>query len=74
MAPPASPLQRVELLGTVQVLHDHLTVSLCQTVFQQTHTTEREWQWSGLAQRPHQLRSIFRTLPDLALALLGHAL
>ena len=42
MATPAAPQQRVELLGTVQVLHEHLTTSLCQTVFQQTRTTERE--------------------------------
>ena len=38
--------QRIELLGTVELLHDHLTTSLCQTVFQQTRTTERERQWS----------------------------
>jgi hypothetical protein len=42
MAPPASPEQRVALVGTVQVLHEHLTTSLCQTVFHQTRTTERE--------------------------------
>ena len=40
--------QRIELLGTVELLHDHLTTSLCQTVFQQTRTTERERQWSLL--------------------------
>src|SRR5437870_550881 len=45
MAPLASPEQRVALLGTVQVLHEHLTTSLCQTVFQQTRTTERERRW-----------------------------
>ena len=28
--------QRVDLLGTVQVLHEYLTVSMCQTVFVQT--------------------------------------
>ena len=38
--------QRIELLGTIELLHDHLTTSLCQTVFQQTRTTERERQWS----------------------------
>ena len=38
--------QRIELLGTVELLHDHLTTSLCQTVFPQTRTTERERQWS----------------------------
>jgi hypothetical protein len=42
MASLASPETRVELLGTVQVLHDHLTASLCRTVFQQRRTTERE--------------------------------
>jgi hypothetical protein len=46
MAPPASPEQRVDLLGTVQVLHAHLTTSLGQTVLQQTRTTERERRWS----------------------------
>jgi Transposase DDE domain len=46
MAPAASSAPRIELLGTVQLLHDHLTTSLCQTVFQQTRTTERERQWS----------------------------
>jgi len=46
MAPSASPEQRVDLLGTVQVLHEYLTTSLCQTVFQQTRTTERERRWS----------------------------
>lgn len=38
--------QRIELLGTVELLHDHLTASLCQTVFHQTRTTDRERQWS----------------------------
>jgi hypothetical protein len=38
--------QRIELLDTVELLHDYLTKSLCQTVFQQTRTTERERQWS----------------------------
>ena len=34
--------QRIELLGIADLLHDHLTTSLCQTVFQQTRSTERE--------------------------------
>jgi hypothetical protein len=37
---------RIELLGTVELLHEHLTKSLCQSVFQQTRHTERERQWS----------------------------
>ena len=36
---------RVGLLGTVQVLHEHLTASVCQTVFEQTRTTERARKW-----------------------------
>lgn len=46
MVTSASSQHRIELLGTVELLHDHLTESLCQTVFQQTRTTERERQWS----------------------------
>lgn len=38
--------QRVDLLGTVQVLHEHLTASVCQTVFEQTRTTERARKWT----------------------------
>ena len=57
--------QRIELLGTVELLHDHLTTSLCQTVFQQSRTTERQRQgslealasfWSEVIWRaPHSL-------------------
>jgi hypothetical protein len=32
--------------GTVQVLHKHLTASVCQTVFEQTRTTERARKWT----------------------------
>jgi hypothetical protein len=42
MASLAAPEQRVDLVGTVQVLHEHLTTSLCQTVLHQTCITERE--------------------------------
>src|SRR4029450_824860 len=38
--------QRVDLLSTVQVLHEHLTASVCQTVFEQTRTTERARKWT----------------------------
>ena len=38
--------QRVDLLGTVQVLHEHLTASMCQTVFEQTRTTARARTWT----------------------------
>ena len=46
MASPAPQETRIELLGTVQRLHEPLTTSLCQTVLQQTRLTERERQWS----------------------------
>jgi hypothetical protein len=42
LKPQATP---VELLGTVQVLHDHLSASLGRTVLQQTRPTERERPW-----------------------------
>jgi hypothetical protein len=54
MATSAASEQRIELLGTVELLHEHLTTSLCQTVFQQTRTTERERQW-----RLHALASFW---------------
>jgi len=38
--------QRLDLLGTVALLQDHLTTSLCQTVLQQTRPPARERQWS----------------------------
>src|SRR5215510_11306121 len=38
--------QRVGLLGTVQVLHEYLTASVCQTVFEQTRTNERARKWT----------------------------
>src|SRR5215831_13010648 len=102
MAPSVSPEQRVDRLGTVQVLPEDRTTSLGQTGLQQTRTTERErrgsvaalasfWtevilacpavldpghggrrnrQGGGRASCPSDPRSLCRTLPDLALALL----
>ena len=45
MATPGTQEQRIDLFGTVQVLHEYLTASLYQTVFQQTRTTVRERPW-----------------------------
>src|ERR671923_233635 len=59
----------VELLGTVQVLHDHLTASLCQTVFQQTRTTERERQWTLAALAEFWTAAILRAPHSLTQAL-----
>lgn len=61
--------QRIELLGTVQLLHDHLTTSLCQTVFQQTRTTERKRQWSLAALASFWTAVILRAPPSLTQAL-----
>jgi len=69
MAPPASPEHRVELLGTVQVLHAHLTTSLCQTGFQQIRTTERERRWSLAALASFWTEVILRAPPSLPQAL-----
>jgi hypothetical protein len=59
----------VELLGTVQVLHAHLTASLCRTVFQQTRTTERERPWTLVALAEFWLAVILRAPPSLTQAL-----
>jgi hypothetical protein len=69
MATSAASEQRIELLGTVQLLHDHLTTSLCQTVFQQTRTTERERQWSLEALASFWTEVILRAPQSLTQAL-----
>jgi hypothetical protein len=69
MATPALQETRVELLDTVQVLHDHLTASLGQTVFQQTRTTERERHWTLHALAEFWTAVILRAPPSLTQAL-----
>jgi len=69
MAPPASPEQRVDLLGTVQGLHEHLSTSLCQPVFQQTRTTERERRWSLAALASFWTEVILRAPQSLTQAI-----
>ena len=66
--------QRIELLGTVELLHDHLTTSLCQTVFQQTRTTERERPWSLEALVSFWTEGILRAPQSLTQALQEAAL
>jgi hypothetical protein len=46
MATPGIQEQRLDLFGTVQVLHEYLTASLYQTVFQQPRTTVRKRPWT----------------------------
>ena len=46
MATFAASEPRIELVGTGHLLHEHLTASLGQTVFQQTRNTERDRPWS----------------------------
>src|SRR3954471_15376149 len=69
MATPASRAQRVERLGTVQVLHEPLTTSLCQTVLQQIRTTERERRWSLAALASFWTEVILRAPQSLPQAL-----
>jgi hypothetical protein len=68
--------QRIELLGTVELLQDHLPTSRCQTVFQQTRTTERERQWRLEALVAFWTEVILRAPQSLTQALqeaaLGH--
>src|SRR5262245_56753717 len=61
--------QRVELFDTVQVLHEHLTASLCRTVFQQTRTTERERYWTLTALAEFWTAVILRAPHSLTQAL-----
>jgi Transposase DDE domain len=74
MAVSVAPDQRIALLGTVELLHDHLTTSLCQTVFQQTRTTERERQWSLEALASFWTEVILRAPQSLTQALQEAAL
>jgi Transposase DDE domain len=69
MTRPAPQDTRIELLGTVQVLHEHLTASLCRTVFQQTRTTERERHWTLTALAEFWTAVILRAPPSLTQAL-----
>jgi hypothetical protein len=61
--------QSIELFGTVQMLHEHLTKSLCQTVFQQTRTTERERHWTLTALAEFWTAVILRAPHSLTQAL-----
>jgi hypothetical protein len=61
--------QRVALLGTVQVLHEHLTASVCQTVFEQTRTPERARQWTLAALAEFWTAVILRAPQSLPQAL-----
>jgi hypothetical protein len=74
MATSASSPHRIELLGTVELLHHHLTQSLCQTVFQQTRTTERECHWSLKALASFWTEVILRAPHSLTQALQEAAL
>jgi len=41
-----NPTQSVDLSKTTELLHEHLTESLCQTVYQRNRVSEREREWS----------------------------
>jgi hypothetical protein len=56
-------------LGTVQVLPEHLTTSLCQTVLQPTRTTERERRWSLAAWASFWTAVLRRAPPSLTQAI-----
>jgi len=67
---------RIERLGTVKLLHEHRTTSLCQTVCQPTRPTERARQGSLEAVVAFWPEVIVRAPPSLTQALqeaaLGH--
>jgi Transposase DDE domain len=74
MAPSVASEPRIELLGTVELLHHHLTTSLCQTVFQQTRSAERARHWSLEALASFWTEVILRAPPSLTQALQEAAL
>ncbi len=45
-APVASAAAKVNLVGTIELLHTHLTVALCHTVFQRVRDRERQRRWT----------------------------
>jgi hypothetical protein len=45
-APVVATAVRVSLAGTVEILHTHLTVALCHTVFQRIRNRERQRRWT----------------------------
>jgi hypothetical protein len=69
MATSVASEQRIALLGTVELLHEHLTASLCQTVFQQTRPTARERHWSLEALASFWTAVLLRAPPSLTQAL-----
>lgn len=66
--------QRIALLDTVELLHEHLTTSLCPTVFPQTRTTERARPWSREAFVSFWTAGIVRAPQSLTQALQEAAL
>ena len=62
--------QRIELLGTVELLLDHLTTSLCQTVFQQTrhHRTRTTMSLEALVSFLDRSHFACSAVPDPGLA------
>jgi len=60
MASPGIQEQRIDLFGTVQVLHEYLTASLCQTAFQQTRTRRGDTHCSRGARQGAVLRDMSR--------------
>ena len=69
MAPSVSPEQRVDRLGTVQVLPEDRTTSLGQTGLQQTRTTERERRGSVAAWASFGTEGILRAPQSLPQAM-----
>ena len=62
---PVQKDRRVDLLEVIQLLFRHLTSTLCQTVYQEVRTTERERKWTFEAVVRFWTAMIIRHPPSL---------
>ena len=65
----AARAKKVDLLPTIELLHQHVTSSLCGEVFQSTRITEREREWSLQALSTFWIYIILRAPASLRAAL-----
>jgi len=66
------PSSRVDLIGILELLTEHITQALCQTAPQTVRTTERQRQWSLYALVQFWMAVILRAPPSLSQALLDN--
>ena len=65
MEKPVNKKLRVDLMGMIQLLLNHLTPALCKTVFEEYRNTERERKWSFYAVNQFWAAMIIRNPPAI---------